>query len=170
MRLGFSLLVLALASYTAHAQSPQADINTQVWLPFINTFNTHDADGFMALHSKDAVRSPRDSKAVWNWSEYRERMAQSAAGAKGSDRQVALQLHFIERIANGDLAVEVGIYKTTVQQKDGNSKSYYGKFHVVLRKENNVWKIVVDTDSSEGGTIGEKEFANAKPLDYLTWK
>ncbi|NJM26463.1 MAG: nuclear transport factor 2 family protein [Bacteroidia bacterium] len=164
------ILLLALASHAGYPQSPQADINTQVWLPFINTFNSRDAEGFMALHSKDAVRSPRDSKAVWNWSEYRERMVQSASGAKESGRKVDLQLHFTERIAGGDLAVEVGVYKTTAQAKDGNTTSYYGKFHVVLRKENGTWKILVDTDSSEGETIGEKEFLSAKPLDYVTWK
>jgi hypothetical protein len=34
----------------------------------------------------------------------------------------------------------------------------------VLKKEKRLWKILVDTDSSENGTIGEKEFSAASPM------
>jgi hypothetical protein len=36
---------------------------------------------------------------------------------------------------------------------------------VVLRKEENTWKILVDTDSNEGGTIGEAQFLAAAPME-----
>jgi hypothetical protein len=67
-------------------------------------------------------------------------------------------------MANENQAYEVGIYKTTSIDEKGQSHSGYGKFHVVHRKENGVWKILVDSDSSEGGTIGEKEFLAAKQM------
>lgn len=146
------------------AQDQREEINEQVWIPFIKTFNERDTKGFISLHSKDAVRSPRDSKMVWNRNEYfRQQEKGDTQGKKsGTDRQ--LELRFTERIANDDLAIEVGIYKTTSINPDGLARSFYGRFHVVLRKENGVWKILVDTDSSENNSITEKDFLAASPM------
>jgi hypothetical protein len=46
----------------------------------------------------------------------------------------------------------------------GITKTFYGKFLVILRKENGTWKILVDTDSSEGGTVNEEAFLAAQPI------
>lgn len=147
------------------AQDIQKEINDQVWKPFIKTFNNRDTDGFMAVHSKEAVRSPRDAKTVWNWNEYYQEQKKGDDHGKISGSKRALELRFTERIANKDLAVDVGIYKVTVTQKGGEIQSFYGRFHVVLKKEMNQWKILVDTDSSEGGTIDEKRFLLAQSIE-----
>lgn len=157
-------LFLIFISSLCGAQSPQIEINQQVWKPFIQSFNENDTEGFMAVHSKDAVRSPRDGKVVWNWEEYKKQHATGDQQDKLANQKRTLELRFSERIASQDLAVEVGVYKTTYQVADGKTQSFFGRFHVVLRKESGVWKILVDTDSTEGGTIGEKEFLAAQPL------
>jgi hypothetical protein len=36
---------------------------------------------------------------------------------------------------------------------------------VALRKENGTWKILVDSDTNEGGTITDEMFLKAKPLE-----
>jgi ketosteroid isomerase-like protein len=146
-------------------QNIQQEINQQVWKPFIQTFNDHDTKAFMALHSKDVVRSPRDSKAIWNWEEYNQQQSKGDERGKSSNVKHQLELRFTERIANKNLAIDVGIYKTTVIRSDGIGQSYYGRFHVVLRKENGTWKILVDTDSTEGNTISEKDFLAAQPME-----
>ena len=66
---------------------------------------------------------------------------------------------------NENLAVEVGIFKYTHTNNEGVAKNYFGRFHVVLRKEEGTWKILVDTDSSEGNTISEKDFLAASPME-----
>ncbi|MEO5976318.1 MAG: hypothetical protein ABIS36_08370 [Chryseolinea sp.] len=78
--------------------------------------------------------------------------------------KLTIELHFTERLANTMQAVDVGVYKTSIVMKDGTSNSGYGRFHVVMRKENGIWKILMDTDSSKGSTIGEKDFVSAKPM------
>jgi ketosteroid isomerase-like protein len=149
----------------AVAQNAQQEINEQVWKPFIKSFNEYDTKGFMAVHSKDVIRSSRDSKMVLNWDEYfsQQEKGDLQGNSSGSKRQ--LELRFNERLASKDQAVEVGVYKTTSIKKDGIAKSFYGRFHVVLRKENGTWKILVDTDSSEGNSITEKEFLEAIALE-----
>ena len=159
------LFILFCSSSILFAQEAQREINTQVWIPFIENFNNRNAEGFLAVHSKDVIRSPRDSKMIFGWDEYLKEQQQSSEGGKASGRKHALELRFTERIAKDGLAIEVGIYKTTSTDQKGKSFSFFGRFHVVLRKEQNVWKILVDTDSSEGDTIGEKEFLAANAMD-----
>jgi ketosteroid isomerase-like protein len=146
------------------AQTAQQEINDQVWKPFIQSFNDNDTKGFMAVHSKEVVRSSRDGKSVLNWDEYYKQMERGDQRAKSSGAKRQLELRFTERISGKDQAVEVGVYKTTNINPDGIARSFYGRFHAVLRKENGVWKILVDTDSSEGGSISEKDFLAAAEL------
>lgn len=157
------LLLLVFVTFAeARSQDYQREIDDQVWKPFIKAFNDLDADRFLAVHSKDLVRSPRDSKKVLTWDEYLQQQHKGDDWSKANNATRTLELRFTERIASATQAIEVGIYKTTNTDNKGERRSFYGRFHVVLRKENGVWKILVDTDSSEGNTIGEKDFLNAK--------
>jgi ketosteroid isomerase-like protein len=157
--------VCALFCSSVFSQTPQQEINSEVWKPFLSSFNNRDTRAFMDVHSKQVVRAPRDSKVVWNWDEYFQAQERGDKNEKASRNKRELELRFTERLANKDLAVEVGVYKTTYIQQNGSRKSYYGRFHVVLRKENGIWKILVDTDSTEGNTITEEHFLAGQPLE-----
>lgn len=161
-----TLIVLLLLNYSValHAQSTQAEINSQVWKPFIQHFSDHNAVAFLALHSKDVVRSPRDAKTIWGYDEYLKNQSEGDAYELKNNLKRTLELRFTERIAKGDNAIEVGIYKTVVTAPDGKQQIYFGRFHVVLKKINGTWKITVDTDYTENNTIGEKDFLAAKSM------
>ncbi len=163
-KLGF-LLVFVTIAFVGYSQDVQKQINDQVWKPFITTFNNYDTKGFMAVHSPDLVRAPRDSKTVLNFGQYKKQYEEGDKRSAQQKTKRIIELRFLERMANENQAFEVGIYKTTNINSQGESRSFYGKFHVVLRKENGTWKILVDSDSSEGGTISERDFAAAKPLE-----
>lgn len=166
MRNLISILCLTLfSSGMAQAQNATTtEINEQVWKPFIENFNALNTEGFMQVHSKDVIRSPRDSKKVMNWQEYADSQGAGDKRSKERGSRRVLELRFTERMANATQAVEVGIYKTSVTNPQGVTRSFYGRFHVVLRKESGIWKILVDTDSSEGNTISEKEFMSASSM------
>ena len=51
---------------SAFAQDAQTEINEQVWKPFIKSFGEGNTDAFMNVHSKDLIRSGRESKKVLN--------------------------------------------------------------------------------------------------------
>jgi ketosteroid isomerase-like protein len=159
------LFILLLLPSAAIAQEFQKEINEQVWKSFISTFANRDTDGFMAVHSKDLVRVPRDSKSVVNFEGYRKSNEAGDKHARENNVTRRIELRFFERIASGTQAYEVGIYKVTVSSPNQPARHYYGKFHVVHRKENGVWKILVDSDSSEGGTIDESTFLQAHPME-----
>jgi ketosteroid isomerase-like protein len=159
------VFLFIVISFAGHSQEIQKQINEQVWKPFIASFSNHDTQGFMSVHSQDLIRTPRDSKTLLSFDQYKKQNTEGDNKALQQKMKRSIELHFLERIANENQAYEVGIYKTTVINAQGESRSFYGKFHVVLRKENGTWKILVDSDSSEGGTIGEKDFNNGKPLE-----
>lgn len=159
------LLLLSVISFEAYSQDHTKEINEQVWKPFIKTFHERDAAGFLAVHSKDLVRSSRDAKTVLTWDGYLKQQREGNEWSKKNDVSRDLELRFTERIANATQAIEVGIYKTTTVNNTGERRSLFGRFQVVLRKENGTWKILVDTDSSEGNTIGEKDFLKAQPME-----
>jgi ketosteroid isomerase-like protein len=158
-------LFFLLFSYPLAAQDYQKEINEQVWEPFIDSFNRYNTDNFLALHSRNLVRSPRDAKDILNWEQYFNNQKQGDERSKQNGYKRTLELRFTERIANADRAIDVGYYKTTSINDKGESSAFIGKFLVVLQKEKGVWKILVDTDSSEGNTVTEKHFLEAKPLE-----
>jgi ketosteroid isomerase-like protein len=161
-------LLLAFLSFsvlTVFAQDEKQAVNEQIWKPFIEAFNNRDTQKFMDVHSKDVVRSSRDSKQVIGWDEYYKQMERGDKSENASKSKRILELRFTERIYGKDKAIEVGVYKTTYIKADGIAQSFYGRFHCVHRKENGVWKILVDTDSSEGRTISEKHFLEATAME-----
>ena len=158
------ILLLSLFVLPAFAQTTQNEINEQVWTPFINAFSSGNTDLFMSVHSKDLVRSGRESKEVLKWEQYYEQTKKGNENRAKRQGQLSIELRFTERIGNEKQAIDVGVYKTSYTGKDGNVNSSYGRFHVVLRKENGKWKILVDTDSSEGNTINEQSFLAASPM------
>lgn len=159
------LIGALLFSYTANGQNDVNEINDQVWKPFTKSYNTFDVVGFMEVHSKDVVRSPRDSDDIYGFDEYYSRTEKSAARNKIQKGSRKIELRFLERVVKNNLAYEVGIYKVESIDMNGHSKYSYGKFHVVLRKEDGVWKILVDSDSSLNNTIGEDDFQAANPME-----
>jgi ketosteroid isomerase-like protein len=159
------LFFYLLLTFTVGAQNAQQEINDQVWKPFLKAFNDNDTKAFMAVHSKEVVRSSRDDKQILDWDEYSAQQEKSDKADKIAGRKRTLELRFTERIANKDRAIDVGVYKTSYLKPDGTSRSFYGRFHVVMRKEEGIWKILVDTDSSEKNTISEKEYLAASAME-----
>lgn len=160
-----TLLLLLIISTSVLAQDAQKEINEQVWRPFIKGFSEGDTDLFMNVHSKDLVRSGRESGKVLNWDQYYKQTAEGNKRRKDRNQKVWIDLRFTERINNENQAIDVGIYATSWSSPDAKTGVAYGRFHVVHRKENGVWKILVDTDSNEGKTIGEQQFLAASPME-----
>lgn len=164
----FILFIFTLTFINVRAQQDQKDINDQVWIPFTKAIMTQDVEGFVKVHSKDLVRAERDSKKVLTLSEYQKRMVASWPKWKeqiAKDKlKYIFELRFTERISNGTQAFEVGYFQNEVTKPNGEIQKDYGRFQVALRKENGIWKILVDSDSSEGRSITEKDFLEAKTL------
>ena len=63
---------------------------------------------------------------------------------------------------------ERGIYKMVKNRGKDDEKISYGQFHVLLKKSGDQWKILMDYDSNENGTIGEDDYNRAFAMDDFT--
>jgi len=164
------LALLVFSSFSSIAQTDYIrEINEQVWKPFTQAIMTQDVEKFVALHSNDLIRVERNGNKVMGLEEYRKGMEAGWPGWKESmtknGTKYTFELRFTERVNNGTVAYEVGYFKNEMVNPKGEKRISYGQFHVTLRKENGVWKVLVDSDSNLGGSITEEMFQKAKPLE-----
>ncbi|RYU97011.1 YybH family protein [Emticicia agri] len=157
-----ALLMCSFFTVVAQTDNIETEINNQVWLPFIKTYSSMDAIGFMNLHSRDLLRVPVDSKKIYNYEEYSLNNQQSNEYNFRHKRHQTIEFSFEERVHNETAAFETGYYKVTSTDSNGKSSTFYGKFTVVLRKTDDRWKIVLDSDTSKN--ITESMFLKGKKL------
>jgi hypothetical protein len=160
------LSVIALFSLTAKAQSDSLkwvkEINEQVWKPFIAHFISGNKEGFRNVHSKRVTRVEIDGGRVLDHEKYFPPIdPNSPTFKKGGNRIFVLR--FDKRISNGTKAWESGFYKGTMMQEGKEPRSYYGRFYVVLEKEDGTWKILVDADTHK--EANEENFNKAFAME-----
>lgn len=141
------------------------DINDQVWSKFYQVFDSLDYNLMETIHSKHLIRIPADNKVIFGYKDYMEQYKITFAKIKENKSNLHISLRFFERINNDLVASERGIYKMIINPNKKNEKVIYGKFHVILIKENGVWKILMDYDSNENNTIGEENFKKAHEIN-----
>jgi ketosteroid isomerase-like protein len=166
-----SIVILAFfLAVAAQAQNPQrADllkqVNRDIWIPFAEAYAAVDAEKYLKLHSAELIRGEGDRGRVLNLTQYSEGVRRSFEGWKKSGAKVGIQFRFLERIVSEESASERGIYQLSAARPGQEARSFYGKFHVFSRKENGVWKILIDYDSNEKDTIDEKAFQGGAAVD-----
>jgi hypothetical protein len=138
------------------------EINEQVWKPFIAHFISGNKEGFRNVHSKRITRVEIDRGIVLDHEKYFPPI--DSNGKKPSPGfQRLFELRFDKRICDGKKAWETGYYKGTVIQEGKEPRSYYGRFFVVLEKEEGAWKILVDADT--GKEANEENFNKAFAME-----
>jgi ketosteroid isomerase-like protein len=142
------------------------EINEQIWQPFSEAYANNDGPKYVGLHSKSFMRATGGKwKSIANWQDFQEKTLIDFQNRKPSEK-TTIGFRFIERINDGKTASERGIYRVIRQNEKGETTGkFYGKFHVFMRKEGDKWKIVIDYDSDEGGTINEASYNAAFAVD-----
>jgi len=168
LKLSFFLLFITIAQLGfAQNKDYLTAINEQVWHDFTLAFEKLDHQLLRAVHSTEMVRIEGDRQSIQELDPYMEGYASWFQQVKQAGNTLQIRLRFLERINTDHTASERGIYQLTIKDAQDTDQIYYGKFHVVLKKENDVWKIVMDYDSSEGNTIGEEDFKAANNIVEL---
>jgi hypothetical protein len=167
---------MPLCTMFAVAQTPPTDtlsreqkitewkrINEQVWKPFSEAFSTNDAEKYLALHTADLLRV--SGGAILTKKQYTAEQRRYFAWRKEKNIAIEIGFRLTERIFTRSHASERGIFCTISNKGTDKEQCYYGKFHVLFRKEQGTWKITMDYDSDEKGTINAKSFEEAFALD-----
>jgi ketosteroid isomerase-like protein len=164
MKYTLAIIFLLSTVIIVNAQDAKSEINSQVWKPFIDAYNSFDTEKFMSVYSKDVVRIPMDQKRIFNFAEYKRNINRENQFNKNYKIKANLEVRFTDRIHSADLAYEKVILKIKMTDNNGQPATIYSAFQVLLKKEAGVWKIKFDTDSSTGTDLTEKDFAAASPM------
>lgn len=173
------LLFFAAVAMGQHAQArkvhiPQdsanlrrlQEINRDVWIPFSEAYAAGDAAKYIGLHTPDLVRATGgEVPEVKDLAAYRASSERHFQWNRENGRRVEIAFRFFERVAGPAIASERGTYRYTAIDEQGQRSDYYGRFHVFLQKVDGVWKIAVDYDSDEEGSIGAMDFEAGQGID-----
>jgi hypothetical protein len=156
---------LALLQLSAQADSSTCagEINREVWKPFVKHFISSNKKGFQDLHSKRVTRVLIDDNRLEDYNNYFPQGSGSDSTLHKQSPARLFELRFDKRICNGTKAWESGFYKGTMLYPGKRSRVYYGRFFVVLEKEEGAWKIIVDADTGKDATA--TNFKNARPME-----
>ena len=165
MRTVFKVLIFILfvaQGYSQTNNTPANEINKEVWKPFKHSFNTRDWKTYNALHTQDVVRI--NSYGIRVGEAYKNAIKEAYKKPSTTKRQI--DFSFEQRIYTDTIGYEVGYYRIIYTQKDKESRATYGKFHVVLKKQNGQWLIAQDWDTGKinGSPITQKQFNSGELL------
>ncbi len=165
----FILFTLFLVVFTNQGNSQSLnnlkEIN-KVWDKFYHAFDSLDYKLLAEIHSRKLVRISGGNK-ITDYQSYINNYKTRFKKAKDNNISNKISLRFFERINNDSIASERGIYKLIRIDNQGNKQTYHGQFHVIFKKEVGMWKILMDYDSNEENSIGEKDYIKAHAIDEL---
>lgn len=139
------------------------EIDDQVWKPFMQSFGKRNDTSFRSIHSREVARISVDDNSIIDYDEYFKIIPDSTL-AKYQAWKSTIEIRHIKRIVSPRQAFETGYYKTTSENiQTGEKRTGYGKFTVLLRKENGNWKILMDSDTNEG--TDEAVFQTGKKIN-----
>lgn len=125
-------------------------INDQIWYPFIQAYEDLDTDSFIRLHSSRLVRMDLNEGMQYDIDSYYVQQKEINDYYKANKKRRTIDLRFQHRTVQDSFAYEIGYYKaTSYVHQEPKGIDYYGKFNVILKKENGYWKIILDADHGE---------------------
>ncbi len=163
------LFIIALVPVYLQAQTDKpallASINKDIWQPFLDGVNQNKAELYNRVNSKDFnwVRGGNGKTRIMNEQEYREdaRMVMEDRKRKGIETE--LEVRFLERNLNESFAAEKCVIKFTSRQAGKVPEVAYGMVQVFSRRENGVWKKLVQYVLPEPVTV--TVFENAQVME-----
>ncbi|WP_422105521.1 YybH family protein [Winogradskyella sp.] len=160
LTLFFLINILTLQGQNVNNDSIANIIDSQVWEPFLDSYNKNDFTKYLSLHTNDVLR-------VGNWGirtgdAFKENVIKWWSKPNRPKREMTLK--FEHRLYDGNTGYEVGYYMISSADKKGDLTKYFGRFHIVLRKVDGAWKIAQDwdIDTVNGEKITEELFEKIK--------
>lgn len=154
-----------MASAQLRSRSPLGGLNTDIWRAYRHAYRNGDAQSFLALHGPELIRAGGPAKTITGFPEYGTITRQWFAELTERGDSVDVEFRFTERIVDGALASERGIYRLTARRPGHEPKVTYGRFHTFARRTDGRWRIVADYDSDENATVTAHDFASAAAMD-----
>ena len=141
------------------------ELNHDVWRPFMEAYTQRDTAAFAQLYAPDLIRVEAATRWVGGLDAYLDRTATFFEDMTDRGATISIAFRFVERVVDGPIASERGVYRIDMLLPAEAERVFYGRFHTFARKSTGRWRIVVDYDTTEGGTVDEDTFAAAHDMD-----
>ncbi|PKA84404.1 ketosteroid isomerase-like protein [Ulvibacter sp. MAR_2010_11] len=126
------------------AKAIEQEIIEQIWKPFKNSYEARNAEAFKSIHTDDMLRIT--DQGILTGPEYKENIDSWKALPDGNE--ITIDFAMENSNVREELAYQIGYYRVTFKKKDGAPETYFGQFHVVLKKADGIWKIAQDFDTA----------------------
>lgn len=165
-KLNLCISLLLLVQLGLAQQAIEKEVNETLWKPFVESWSSFDAKVFNSLHTDDVLRA--SGSGLTRGKLYKERTAQSFARSLERKDQRMIHFWFEQRVYSEDTGYEVGYYKIVASRPGQEERTYYARFHVVLRKENGRWRIAQDWDtgSVNGNAVDQEDWEKGTALVF----
>lgn len=130
------------------------EINKDMWKPFLEGIKHDKPELYLNIHSKDFywVATGKDSR-IMNYKEY-DIDSQGIMQKRSQDGATSeLEVRFLDRTINNEFATEKCVMKFTFRKPNQPPQVGYGVSYVFSRKENGVWKMLVQHANAEKGSV-----------------
>ena len=157
------LAPLVLASGQTQNQRIESEVNEQVWRPFKQSYEERNAKLFNSIHTEDMIRVNKNG--IQTGEEYMLKINEWFSREQAA--VVTIDFAHEHRYYKKDIGYEVGYFRIKYKVDGRLMNTSYGRFHVRLKKINNVWKIYQDWDTDRIGSeeVTEIFFENATFLN-----
>ena len=157
-----------IAAHSAFSQAArnteiENEVNEQLWKPFKKAWEQRNAKAFNNLHTDDVLRVSKWGVRLGN--EYKDQITESYK--KPDTQKKTIDFWFEHRLYSGNTGYEVGYLKIVVEEDGKGPRQSFSRFHVVLKKVEDQWKIAQDWDTNDinGNAVTEVDFAKNPALD-----
>jgi hypothetical protein len=143
-----------------------AEINRDIWLPFMEGVASDKERLYLAVRSKDYVRVQARGRVLLDHADYVDDTIKMMARYREQGARIVIDVRFEERIVDGKSASERGISRVSFKPREGEARISYGRFHTISRKEGDRWRVLTEYFAAEPAT--EKQFLEAKAPDDVS--
>lgn len=140
-----------------------AELKKDIWIPFVTGVNSNNPDIYNGVNSTDFYWVQDGARPrIMNLAEYIEdaRLVMNRRTSKGIGTQ--LEIRFIQRNVTAQFASEKCVIKYTSTTPGKEPEIFYGMAHIFSRKENGVWKKLIQHAFTE--EVTQDMFEAAQPL------
>ncbi|MCK8524032.1 DUF4440 domain-containing protein [Aquimarina sp. D1M17] len=158
----FILSIVFTKDIAAQKAALHDKINEDMYKNFSQAYANSDYELFASIHNSDMLRISGNGGEIKSVDQYLE--GYKKRWSTPSKNSIKIEFRLFERILSDTIVSDRGIYKVTYISDKNETQYSYGKFHVLLRLEDEQWKILMDYDSNENKTVTEETFLAAYAL------
>ena len=143
----WSAAVISAGGLQTPGVSSTAEIDREIWSVLSATVASDDIAGMGRVYFPDAVLvSPKETRSI---KETLDRWGRDMVAAKAKGNRATVEFRFSRRQDDATTAFEAGLFKYTVIEQSGASRSNYYPFEMLLAKSGGKWRVLMERQFAE---------------------